>query len=79
MSVPVLSGRLPVVVRSMASLMESSLEDGEDPMVIANSHLEILCLVTSATEAMSFDTRELVLPLRVPETALFAFTNKRGW
>lgn len=60
--VPVLSGRLPVVVRSMATLMESALEDGEGAMVIANNHLEIICLVTSATGAMSFDAGELVPP-----------------
>lgn len=49
-----------MMVRSMATLMESALEDGEDAMVIANDYIDVLCLVTSTTGAMSFDTRELV-------------------
>lgn len=53
--------RLPVVVESMASLMESELEDGEDSMIISNTYMSILCLVTSQTGALSFDTRKLVL------------------
>ena len=53
--------RLPVVVTSMASLMESGLEDGEDSMTISNTYVSILCLVTSETSAMTFDTRKYVL------------------
>lgn len=44
----------------MSSLMESGLEDGEDPMVISNNYVSILCLVTSETSDMSFDTRKSV-------------------
>eukprot|EP00903_Cladosiphon_okamuranus_P018201 g16743.t2 len=47
---------LPVVVNSMASLMESGLEDGEDSMIISNSYISILCLVTSQTGALNVDT-----------------------
>lgn len=53
---------MPVVVKSMASLMELGLEDGKDAMIISNTHISILCLVTSKTGAMNFDTRKLVLP-----------------
>ncbi|CAM9093541.1 unnamed protein product, partial [Hapterophycus canaliculatus] len=46
---------LPGMMTSMMSLMESDLEDGEDAMVIANEYVHVLCLVTSTTDAMSFD------------------------
>eukprot|EP00752_Nemacystus_decipiens_P006049 g5460.t1 len=52
---------LPEIVKSMASLMESGLEDGEDSMIVGNTYVSILCLVTSETSAMSFDTRKLGL------------------
>lgn len=49
---------LPGMVKSMLSLMESDLEDGEDAMVIANEYVHVACLVTSTMDAMSFDAGE---------------------
>eukprot|EP00752_Nemacystus_decipiens_P011504 g10216.t1 len=34
---------LPVMLRSIGSLMESALEDGEDPTVIGNDYINVLC------------------------------------
>lgn len=46
------------MVHSMGSLMESSLEDGEDPMVISNGYIYVLCQVTSTPAALSFESGE---------------------
>ncbi|CBJ29755.1 hypothetical protein Esi_0160_0059 [Ectocarpus siliculosus] len=43
---------LPETVRSMALLMTSNLEDGEDAALIGNSFIDVLGLVTSKTAAM---------------------------
>ncbi|CAN0347946.1 unnamed protein product, partial [Ectocarpus sp. 13 AM-2016] len=46
---------LPATVRSIALLMTSGLEDGEDAVIVGNAFIDVLCLVTSKTTAMSFD------------------------
>lgn len=51
-------GRLSGMVRSMGLLMESILEDGEDPMVISNDYINVLCQVTSTAGTLSFETGE---------------------
>lgn len=53
-----LMNRLPAMVRSMGLLMETVLEDGEDPMVIGSDYIKVLCQVTSTTGVLSFDTGE---------------------
>lgn len=54
------------MVKSMALLMTSGLEDGEDAVIVGNMFIDVLCLVTSRTTAMSFDVGELAcLPLVV--------------
>lgn len=55
--------RLPAMVRSMGLLMESILEDGEDPMVIGSDYINVLCQVTSTSGALSFETGEWYLLL----------------
>lgn len=52
------------MVRSMGLLMESELEDGEDPMVIGSDYINVLCQVTSSPGALGFETGEWCLPLR---------------
>ncbi|CAM9247691.1 unnamed protein product, partial [Ectocarpus sp. 12 AP-2014] len=59
---------LPETVRSMALLMTSSLEDGEDAALIGNSFIDVLGLVTSKTSAMDFDAGSL--SVSVPEGAI---------
>ncbi|CAM9462230.1 unnamed protein product [Ectocarpus sp. 4 AP-2014] len=59
---------LPETVRSMALLMTSSLEDGEDAALIGNSFIDVLGLVTSKTAAMNFDAGSL--SVSVPEGAI---------
>lgn len=59
----VMMSRLPAMVRSMGLLMESALEDGEDPMVISSEYINVLCQVTSTTGALSFETGEWCSPL----------------
>ena len=54
--------RLPAMVRSVGLLMETVLEDGEDPMVIGSDHINVLCQVTSSTGALEFETGEWRLP-----------------
>ena len=46
------------MVTSMASLMESALDDGEEAMVITSDHVTISCLVTSAVGPVGFETGE---------------------
>ncbi|CAM9935318.1 unnamed protein product [Scytosiphon promiscuus] len=55
------------MMKSMISLMESDLEDGEDAMVIENEYIRVLCLVTSTTNAMDFDT-EMRRSVKIEET-----------
>lgn len=52
------------MVNSMGLLMESSLEDGEAPMVIGNDYINVLCQVTSTTGALNFESGEWRLPCR---------------
>lgn len=44
------------MLHSMGSLMESALEDGEDPTVIGNDYISVLCQVTSTTGALDFES-----------------------
>lgn len=46
------------MVSTMGSLMETLLEDGEDPMVITNDYIDVLCQVTSTTGALDFESGE---------------------
>lgn len=50
------------MVRSMGLLMESGLEDGEDPMVIGSDYINVVCQVTSSAGALDFETGEWRLP-----------------
>ncbi|CAM9342946.1 unnamed protein product, partial [Ectocarpus sp. 12 AP-2014] len=59
---------LPQTVKSIALLMTSSLEDGEDAALIGNSFIDVLGLVTSKTAAMDFDAGSL--SVSVPEGAI---------
>ncbi|CAM9178731.1 unnamed protein product [Ectocarpus fasciculatus] len=59
---------LPETVRSMALLMTSGLEDGEDAARIGNSFIDVLCLVTSQTATMDFEAGSL--SVSVPDGAI---------
>ncbi|CAB1100229.1 unnamed protein product [Ectocarpus sp. CCAP 1310/34] len=72
---------LPETVRSMALLMTSSLEDGEDAALIGNSFIDVLGLVTSKTSAMDFDAGEditLSAPVRMTMRASMATTSSKS-
>lgn len=53
-----LMSRLLEMVQSVGSLMESGLEDGEDPIVISSGYINVLCQVTSTTGVLNFETGE---------------------
>lgn len=50
--------RLPAMVHSMGSLMETSMEDGEETMAIGNDYITVVCHVTSEAGALSFESGE---------------------